>query len=196
MLTTEVHQKIRATLATATPVRESKKSRPTVYLMRGLPSCGKSTTARRLAGEQGVVLETDAFFHQRREGRIRYCYDASQLDAARQWNLQRYRRALQESTSPLVVDRGNGLNPESRVYVSLALDHGYRVEICEPDTPWWREIRVLLRYRPHTNSLLDAWADELANLSRRTHSVPREVIRSWMQSWIDDVTVQDILECC
>ncbi|MBI2479880.1 MAG: hypothetical protein HYV60_14985 [Planctomycetia bacterium] len=33
-----------------------------VYLMRGLPACGKSHTTRRLAGEQGIVLETDHYF--------------------------------------------------------------------------------------------------------------------------------------
>ena len=34
-----------------------------VYLMRGLPACGKSHRARRLAGPDGVVLETDAYFY-------------------------------------------------------------------------------------------------------------------------------------
>ena len=33
-----------------------------VYLMRGLPTCGKSHTARKLAADQGVVLETDEYF--------------------------------------------------------------------------------------------------------------------------------------
>lgn len=33
-----------------------------VYLMRGLPSTGKSHTARRLAGDSGRVCETDEFF--------------------------------------------------------------------------------------------------------------------------------------
>ena len=34
-----------------------------VYLMRGLPACGKSHAARRLAGSDGVVLETDQYFY-------------------------------------------------------------------------------------------------------------------------------------
>ncbi len=33
-----------------------------VYLMRGLPSCGKSYTARLLMRDGGVVLETDEYF--------------------------------------------------------------------------------------------------------------------------------------
>lgn len=199
MLTTEVHRKIKATLDPSRPetglVHKCPHPLATVYLMRGLPSCGKSTTARQIAGDHGVVLETDAFFYRRQGGRLRYCYDSSQLETAREWNLKRYQQALQEDLSPLVVDRGNGLNAESRIYATLALQHGYRVEICEPDSPWWREIRVLLRYRPDTDPVLDAWADALAELSRQTHSVPRDVIRSWMNSWVDDVTVQDILDC-
>ena len=34
-----------------------------VYLMRGLPACGKSHSARKLAGAEGVVLETHEFFY-------------------------------------------------------------------------------------------------------------------------------------
>ena len=34
-----------------------------VYLVRGLPDCGKSHRAWRLAGTEGVVLETDQYFH-------------------------------------------------------------------------------------------------------------------------------------
>lgn len=37
--------------------------RPIVYLIRGLPSCGKSFTARKLAGDGGIVLETDQYFY-------------------------------------------------------------------------------------------------------------------------------------
>lgn len=33
-----------------------------VYLMRGLPACGKSHRAKRLAGDKGIVLETDQYF--------------------------------------------------------------------------------------------------------------------------------------
>ncbi len=38
-------------------------SRKIVYLMRGLPSSGKSHMARKLAGDNGLVCETDTYFH-------------------------------------------------------------------------------------------------------------------------------------
>ena len=86
-----------------------------VYLMRGLPACGKSHMARRLAGDDGLVLETDQYFYtQVGEDPGSYDYSDELLPKARQWNLARFREALARQISPIVVDRGNGLNPETR----------------------------------------------------------------------------------
>src|ERR1051325_5177940 len=107
-------------------------------LMRGLPSCGKSTTARKLAGETGLVFETDEYFYtQVGVDPTQYDYREELLPAARQWNLERFQRAVDVGRSPVVVDRGNGLNAESRAYAVYALQHGYRVELKEPESPWW-----------------------------------------------------------
>lgn len=167
-----------------------------VYLMRGLPACGKSHMARRLSGRSGVVLETDQYFYtQVGDDPASYDYSEELLPLARQWNVNRFREALVHCTSPIVVDRGNGLNSETRQYVVLAHEHGYRVELREPDSPWWQELRVLLKYKEYVlPELLDQWADALATRSRQTHRVPAETIRRWMQSWRADLTVQEILK--
>ena len=111
----------------------------TVYLMRGLPCCGKSTTARHLAGEHGVICETDEFFYtQVGDDPQRYDYDESLPPDARKWNLARYRQALASGQTPIIVDRGNGLNAESREYALLADQHGYHIELREPDSPGGR----------------------------------------------------------
>lgn len=165
-----------------------------LYLMRGLPACGKSHTARRLAGQTGLVLETDEFFNRPRDdGTTRYVYRDELLPAARQWNFARFERAIAEGVSPIVVDRGNGLNAETRKYARYAVDHGYRVELREPESEWWQEIRVLLKYRPTTQQILDDWAEWLAEKSRSTHRVPLETIRRWLHAWRTDLTVDDIL---
>lgn len=66
-----------------------------VYLMRGLPACGKSHTARRLAGERGIVLETDQYFYtQVGDDPAKYDYSEAMLPAAREWNLARFRDAV------------------------------------------------------------------------------------------------------
>lgn len=167
----------------------------TVYLMRGLPGSGKSHHARRLAGADGVVLETDQYFYtQVGEDPAHYDYSAELLPTARQWNFDRFCLAVAHRVSPIVVDRGNGLNNETRQYAAHAVEEGYTVELAEPNSAWWRELRVLLKYKSHVDDkLLDAWANQLADATRDTHRVPAATIRHWMSRWRHDLTVQEIL---
>jgi hypothetical protein len=165
-----------------------------VYLMRGLPACGKSFTAQRLAGTTGVVLETDQYFcTQVGDTPAYYDYREDLLPEARRWNFARFQEAVAAGASPIVVDRGNGLNAETQQYALHAVAHGYRVELREPESEWWQEIRVLLKYKHLTREVLYQWAAQLAELSRYSHRVPASTIRSWMDSWRHDLTVEDIL---
>lgn len=126
----------------------SMQPSPIVYLMRGLPGCGKSHRAKRLAGEQGIVCETDEYFYsQVGTDPGQYDYDDALLPAAREWNLARFRDAVLAGVSPIVVDRGNGLNRETREYATFAVARGYIGELAERDSSWWQEHRVLLKYQ-------------------------------------------------
>ncbi|GAA4450480.1 AAA family ATPase [Novipirellula rosea] len=167
------------------------------YLMRGLPACGKSHRARRLAGSDGIVLETDQYFYtQVGDDPGSYDYSNERLSDARSWNLSRFRAALAHGVSPIVIDRGNGLNSETLAYVLLAHESRYQVELRELDSPWWQELRVLLKYKDDVAAeLLDRWAESLAERSRQTHRVPMKTIQRWMQSWRSDLTVNDVLQC-
>lgn len=168
----------------------------TVYLMRGLPACGKSHLARRLAGDNGIVFETDEYFYVHvGEDPRQYDFDKKLLPEARTWNLNRFCSAVNHGVSPIVVDRGNGLNPETREYAVFAVEHGYQVELAEPDSPWWKELRVLLKYQDFVaDELFDQWADLLAEKTRSGHRVPAATIRRWMQAWQHDLTVRQILD--
>jgi len=169
-------------------------SEKVVYLMRGLPACGKSHAAKQLVAHGGVVLETDEYFYtQVGTDATQYDWSDDLLPAARAWNLARFRAALGQGVSPIVVDRGNGRNAETREYVELARQHGYDVQLKEPDSPWWLEIRELLRNRSVNRPQLDEWAVRLAKLSRATHRVPVARIRAWMEGWRVDLSVDDIL---
>lgn len=165
-----------------------------VYLMRGLPSCGKSHTARRLAKTGGLVLETDEYFYRHvGEDPLRYDYREELLPAARRWNFERFQAALAQAISPVIVDRGNGLNVETQEYAELAVASGYQVELKEPESEWWRAIVDLLGQRPASREVLYAWADRLSEMSRHTHRVPSSTIRHWMDAWRLGITVEDIL---
>ncbi len=165
-----------------------------VYLMRGLPCCGKSHTARQLAGEEGVICETDAYFHTHVGTDPRqYDFKKELLPLARQWNFERFQQAILAGRSPVVVDRGNSVNLESQQYARFAIDSGYRVELREPDSEWWQEIRVLLKYQPLTRPILHGWAKKLAEMSRAHHRVSESTIRHWMDHWRWDISVDDIV---
>ncbi len=165
-----------------------------VYLMRGLPSCGKSYRAKQLAGATGVVCETDEFFHTQVGDQVdKYNYAADRQQEARDWNFNRFTAAVDAGVSTIVVDRGNGLNVETQRYARYAVDGGYTVLLTEPDSPWWQEIRVLLKYKEHTGPILDDWAVQLANKNRSTHRTPVKTIRKWMQNWNHSITVEAIL---
>lgn len=163
--------------------------------MRGLPSSGKSHTARRLAESGGIVLETDEYFYtQVGDDPSRYDYQEALLPEARRWNFDRFQSAVAQAISPIIVDRGNGLNHETRAYATHALEHGYDVELVEPDSAWWQELRVLLKYKDHVDDkIFDAWAKKLADQTRDTHRVSASTIRQWMDSWRNDLTVEEIL---
>lgn len=165
-----------------------------VYLMRGLPSCGKSHMAKRLAGEVGVICETDEFFFSEvGDDPAKYNYDASRMDEARDWNFDRFCEAVEAGVPRVIVDRGNSRSMESCIYIEFAMEHGYQVELKEPDSEWWQEIRVLLKYRELTGPALDEWAEQLAEMNRSTHRTPAKTIRRWMSKWKHDLTIEDIL---
>ena len=103
-------------------------------------------------------------------------------------------RSHARDISPIIVDRGNGLNPETQEYAAYAVQHGYQVALAEPDSPWWQELRVLLKYKQYVDDkLFDAWAQKLADATRDTHRVPSATIRHWMKRWRHDVTIEEIL---
>lgn len=165
-----------------------------VYLMRGLPSSGKSHAARQVAGESGIVCETDEFFlTEVGTDSTAYDYDPARLDEARQWNFARFSAAVAAGVSPIVVDRGNSLSLESQRYARHAADAGYRVELREPASPWWQEIRVLLKYKRFNGVVLREWAERLAQMNRSSHRAPVEGILRTMAKWRYDLTVDEIL---
>jgi hypothetical protein len=168
--------------------------RKIVYLMRGLPSSGKSYTASQLVTKTGVICETDQYFYTQvgNDPNI-FDYQKDLMKTAREWNFRRFKNAIAEEISPIVVDRGNGLNKETKRYAQYAVEYGYKVELKEPDSLWWREIRVLLKHKEHTWPILEVWAKELANMNSSTHRVPVSVFLSQMKSWKSDLTIKDIL---
>ncbi|XP_054462400.1 NEDD4-binding protein 2-like 2, partial [Anoplopoma fimbria] len=143
-----------------------------LILMRGLPGSGKSTLAReRLsAGPNGLILSTDDFFAYR-DG---YRYEPGLLGAAHEWNQNRAKDAMHDGRSPIIIDNTNLQAWEMKPYVKMAIERGYKVDFCEPNTSW--------KFDPY----------ELEK--RNKHGVPKEKIALMMDRSSFPISV-DIVMC-
>uniref|UniRef100_A0A3B4G1C8 NEDD4-binding protein 2-like 2 n=1 Tax=Pundamilia nyererei TaxID=303518 RepID=A0A3B4G1C8_9CICH len=142
-----------------------------LILMRGLPGSGKSTRARELlsTGPSGIILSTDDYFAHK-DG---YHYDPSLLGAAHEWNQRRARGALHDGRSPIIIDNTNIQAWEMKPYVKMALESGYKVDFCEPDTKW--------KYDPY----------ELEK--RNKHGVPQEKIAQMMDRFSIPISIDIVM---
>ncbi|XP_073345250.1 uncharacterized protein n4bp2l2 [Pagrus major] len=142
-----------------------------LILMRGLPGSGKSTRARELlsTGPSGIILSTDDYFAHR-DG---YRYDVGLLGAAHEWNQSRAKDAMHDGRSPIIIDNTNLQAWEMKPYVKLALERGYKVDFCEPDTSW--------KFDPY----------ELEK--RNKHRVPQEKIAQMMDRFSFPISIDIVM---
>jgi len=144
-----------------------------MYILRGLPGSGKSTLAKSLINNhngQGVILSADDFFVVNGL----YIFDASKIAEAHKFNQNRCRENCIQGTTPIIIDNTNVKRKEAKVYVDLAVQYNYDVQIREPDTPWWKERN----------------AKELAK--RTVHNVPLEKIKKMLNRWDDDFSFDNL----
>ncbi|XP_064636419.1 uncharacterized protein LOC135493227 [Lineus longissimus] len=140
-----------------------------LIMMRGCPGSGKSTLARQLLFN-GVILSTDDFFVSD-DGR--YLYEQEKIGDAHEWNQERALKNMKSGVSPIIIDNTNIQAWEMKPYVIRGIEHGYKVEIFEPNTPW--------QFRP----------GELAR--RNSHNVLKEHITRMIDRYNHNVTVEQIV---
>ena len=150
--------------------------------MRGVPGSGKSTKAKELINTKqvvsyGQIFSADDFWHLNDNGD--YSFDVSKLGYAHEWNRSRVAKAVKAGLYPIVVDNTFiklwELRSMKDIIIS-AIGKGYEVEIVEPETKWWIERN----------------AEEL--FKRCTHGVPLEVIQKMLRKYVENVTIEQILE--
>ena len=94
-----------------------------MILVRCPPGGGKSTLAKQLTGNNGVVLESDEFFMQNGK----YVFDKEKQAEAHNWNQDRCLEAMENGISPIVIANTNIQAIEAEPYVRMAIGHGYKI---------------------------------------------------------------------
>jgi predicted kinase len=127
-------------------------------IMRGLPGSGKSFLAKKIAGENNAsIYSADDWFV--RNGR--YVFKKDQLGIAHARCQQHVRISCQQGVN-VVVDNTNTSWNEISVYVDIAKEFGYNIQIAVPD--WTPHLFIDGKWNVHFLS------------GRNTHGVPDSVL--------------------
>ena len=176
---------------------KAESERKRLVLMRGLPSCGKSWTAKKVAEESnGVLFEFDSFFEVDAadgSGDLEFAWDSSRLPEARLWHVQRVKEAIESGLSPIVIDDDHRPGKTAKVITAFAMMNNYVVEFAEPESSWWKAIRPLLGDKEASGESLAKWAQKLCTLSRRTHNVGLNTFVSRIENWEHDLSPLDLI---
>jgi len=133
---------------------------PTMTLCIGLPGSGKSFKAAKLAEKTNAkIFSTDDYWFL--NDPTVYAFDFKKIKEAHRWNQERTEREMERGERDVIIDNTNLTNWERAVYLALAEEYGYDVDIAVSDAPW--------AFDP----------EECA--ARNTHGVPLSVIENMLR---------------
>jgi len=103
----------------------------TLYILRGLPGSGKTTLAKSLLGDTGVMYAADDYFYE--QGNGTYLFDASGLKTAHTQCQGRVEEAMLHGVAKIAVHNTFVKLWEMGAYLKMAEEHGYTpvVLTCE-----------------------------------------------------------------
>ena len=127
------------------------------FIMRGLPGSGKSTVAKKLWGEDGVIHSTDDYFLNENG---EYVFDGSKIKYNHKKNFEAFWQSIDEGVEKVIVDNTNTQRFEYEKYQEYAQEHGYAVSF------------VTLPLIPASVAA-----------ERNQHGVPKEAIERMIKRW-------------
>ncbi len=152
-----------------------------LYIMRGIPGCGKSHHARQLAPDD-QIFSSDKFFGEGEE--YKNNWKVEKVHLGHRDCEAKAKAAMKQGVSPVVVDNTNINLSAFRFYLDMAVAFGYEVYFVYPNSPWWDEIvgPFLDKKTPDTtDDEYDAVVAQI--LDKNIHGVPPETLKSMMQRW-------------
>ncbi len=153
-----------------------------LWIIRGIPSSGKSFKARELVGKNGHVFSGDDYHTDPKTGE--YNWKPENVRQGHIWNHNRVIEAIKNNWSPICVD-----NTHIRLWelkklkpiILLGIENNYKISIEEPNPTWYF-------YKMAFN------ADFLFEKNKKTHNVPLESIKKMIEDYVPNISVEDILE--
>lgn len=157
-------------------VDDISKGYKVMIFMRGPPGCGKTFLARQIIADttndswsDHIFSASDFFYDQRG----RFNFNARHKRKSHQWNKKRIDLHVRNGWSPIIIDNTNIQTWKMVDHLKMAVQHGYLVEIAEPNTTWCKSV------------------DEL--VARNVHFVPKETIERMISTY-QPTTVSELME--
>jgi hypothetical protein len=165
------------------------------YLILGLHGVGKTTFGRKRATEEnGVCLSFDDFFYNIIDPQNPdiYSFRPNRVRSAIRWFWLQLKMLCETSVSPIYIDQLNYWS-EHTIKTAGFLEHryDYEVELVEPDSPMWTDIKPLLKDKEKHKQELKLWALHIANAS--PHYVTFEKVMKDIENW-KEFTIDDLLK--
>ena len=195
--------------ATENPV--TVRNNKILYIIRGLPGSGKSYTAKQLLyrfgggdNEYGHIFSIDHEFtpetvRKRQAGievggddedrEYKKNFSTSRRPAMVRRMIQRFREAVDQGVTPLIVDNTNIKIEHMRSFADYAEKEGYEIRIQYPESEHWKQGREALRTKDP--EAMKVFASALRQMGR--HNVPEDKLIQMMKSWDHSPTMTDIL---
>lgn len=153
-----------------------------MFIMRGIPSSGKSTTARKIAARltDAVICSADHYFGDTPE-EYKKNFHGSKLGAAHNLCRERAEAAMMNGQT-VIVDNCNVKHEHYAPYITLAERYGYTPIIVESAWSEWRD-RIKPAIIKGSREEQAAIAEECSNRNAYTHGCPAHTILKMMREW-------------
>jgi hypothetical protein len=163
-----------------------------LYIMRGVPGCGKTYRAHQLVDQDKTrIFSADKWFSPTEDPEeYRKNWSKEKLFVAHNWCKSLLAEAMGRGVTPVVVDNTNVKRRDFMPYIDMAKHYQYMYLVEESQSPWWAEIKQLI-VDPVVNAKeLGKWAKKLHEgfdyngiVIKNAHGVPEDVILRMLTSF-------------
>jgi hypothetical protein len=160
-----------------------------LYVMRGIPGCGKTHRAKRLAlevscyGRESVICSADHFFGEGEEYKKNWSRDRVYL--GHRDCEAKAKEAAQRGVASLIIDNTNVTLQNFKFYLDLAVDSGYSVVFAYPTSLWWEDTVLPFLRNKKGDAADQARGEEIAQTlaDKNIHGVPAATLVDMMMRW-------------